>query len=229
MNIVVAADPFAVTLKDSIKSFLVAEGHVVEDVGTSGDRKVDYYKAASRACEVIQQGKAERGILFCGSGAGMAIVAGKHSGIVAVAVESVFAARMCRAINDANVLCMGAMIWGEWMAREAVKTFLATAHTEGLDDLKDFLRQAVGEVREIDERTEARLRLNTHARLVSMRKSEREVHRLAEVARMYYDEELTQADIAKAFGVSRALVSNLLRRAKELGIVSIRDTVPFQR
>jgi ribose 5-phosphate isomerase B len=155
MNVVVAADPFAVTLKDSIKSFLSQEGYHVEDVGTSGDRQVDYFEAASRACEIMQKGKAERGILFCGSGAGMAIVAGKHKGIVAVSVESVFAAKMCRAINDANVLCLGAMIWGEWMAREAVKAFLGTEHTEGLADLKDFLVRSVREVRAIDEKTRA--------------------------------------------------------------------------
>jgi ribose 5-phosphate isomerase B len=61
-------------------------------------------------------------------------------------VESVFAAKMCRAINNANALCLGQMIWGEWMAKEAVDTFLKTEFTEGLDGFACFLKEAVQKV-----------------------------------------------------------------------------------
>jgi ribose 5-phosphate isomerase B len=61
-------------------------------------------------------------------------------------VESVFAAKMSRAINNANVLCLGQMIWGEWMAKEAVDVFLKTPFTEGLDAFAGFLKEAVQKV-----------------------------------------------------------------------------------
>jgi ribose 5-phosphate isomerase B len=153
MTIVVAADPFAVSMKEAIKEHLTKEGHLCIDVGSSGSKEVAYFVAAKAACKIIQDGKADRGILFCGSGMGVAIVAGKHLGIIAACVESVFAARMCRAINNANVLCLGAMIWGEWMAKEAVDVFLSTRHTEGLEGLKDFLVKSCEEVNAIDEST----------------------------------------------------------------------------
>ena len=153
MKIVVAADPFALGLKDAIRKHLAENGHLVEDVGTTEKKEVTYYDAAKNACSLLQSGKAERGILFCGTGMGVAIVAGKHQGVIAACVESVFAARMCRAINNANVLCLGAMIWGEWMAREAVDVFLKTRHTEGMDSNSKFLVQSAAEVARIDEST----------------------------------------------------------------------------
>jgi ribose 5-phosphate isomerase B len=153
MRIVVAADPFALGLKEAIKKHLEEKGNLIEDVGTTDTNEVAYYEAARNACAVLQNGKAERGILFCGTGMGVAIVAGKHKGIIAACAESVFAARMCRAINNANVLCLGAMIWGEWMAKEAVDVFLQTRHTEGMGNLKNFLVQSAAEVAKIDEGT----------------------------------------------------------------------------
>ena len=153
MKIVIAADPSAIGLKDAIKQHLEKLGHSIKDVGTTTNQEVDFFNAATRACTVIQEGNAERGILFCGSGMGVAIVAGKHKGIFAACVESVFAARMCRSINNANVLCLGAMIWGEWMAKDAADVFLSTKHTEGLDEIREFLLKADKEVKSIDEKT----------------------------------------------------------------------------
>jgi ribose 5-phosphate isomerase B len=153
MIIAMAADPSALRLKEALKAHLETKGHTVSDWGTTEAREVPFFTAAQNACGVIQKGKAERGILLCGSGMGMAIVAGKQSGITAACVESVYAARMCRAINDANVLCLGAMIWGEAMAKEAVDVFLGTAHTEGLSHIREALITSADEVRKIDERT----------------------------------------------------------------------------
>jgi len=79
----------------------------VSDAGSTETREVTFFDAALGACRVIHDGGAERGILLCGSGMGVAIVAGKQPGIFAACVESVFAARMCRAINDANVTVPG--------------------------------------------------------------------------------------------------------------------------
>lgn len=150
MDIVLAADPFAVDLKDDIKAHLEKKGHTVADVGAAKDREMPYYDAAPLAARMLQEGKAERAILFCGTGAGMCIVANKFKGVNAVCVESVFSARMARAINDANAITMGAMIVGPWMARAMVDAWLETKHTEGLEDFADFLKDACAKVNALD-------------------------------------------------------------------------------
>ena len=149
MKIVIAADPFAVELKDSVKEHLIEKGYEVLDVGATKDKEIPYYDCAPDACTLIQNGELERGILFCGTGAGMCIVANKFQGVQAVCVESLFSARMARAINDANVITMGAMIVAPWMAKEMVDIWLETRHTEGLDQFADFLRDACCKVNAI--------------------------------------------------------------------------------
>lgn len=143
MKIIIAADPFAVALKDAILDHLVEKGHEVVDMGATGSSPVPYYDSCPKVCRSLQQGKADRAILLCGTGMGMSVIANRFKGVVAAVVESVFAAKMSRAINGANVLCLGAMIWGEWMAQEAVDTFLSTELADGLPDLSEFLNDAV--------------------------------------------------------------------------------------
>ncbi len=150
-KIIIAADPFAVDLKDSIKAKLIADGYDVEDVGSQKGQDIAYYDCAPVACKKLQQDPTARGILLCGSGMGMSIVANRFAGIHASVVESVFAAKMCRAINNANVLCLGAMIWGDWMAKEAVDTFLNTKFTQGLEGLEEFLQGAYKTVNAIKD------------------------------------------------------------------------------
>ncbi|MDR1963653.1 MAG: RpiB/LacA/LacB family sugar-phosphate isomerase, partial [Planctomycetaceae bacterium] len=122
--ILIAADPFAVTLKEPLLAHLKEKGYEVLDLGATREKEIPYFESAADVCKAIQSGKADQAILLCGTGMGMSIVANRFKGIVASVVESVFAAKMCRAINNANVLCLGAMIWGEWMAKEAVDVFL---------------------------------------------------------------------------------------------------------
>jgi ribose 5-phosphate isomerase B len=98
---------------------------------------------------MLQEGKAERGILLCGTGMGMSVIANRYKGVVASVVESVFAAGMCRTINNANVLCLGSMIWGEMMAAEAVDVFLTRKFTQGLEQFADFLKDAEKKVEAI--------------------------------------------------------------------------------
>lgn len=140
--ILVAADPFAVTLKDAIVAHLKDKGYEVIDMGATASKEIPYYESAPAVCRAIQEGKADRAVLLCGSGMGMSVIANRFKGVVASVVESVFATKMARAINNANVLCLGAMIWGDWMAKEAVDTFLNTQFTEGLEPLADFLKAA---------------------------------------------------------------------------------------
>ena len=151
MNIVVAADPFALDLKDSVIKHLTEAGHKVTDVGATKGNELAYYDGASAACKVIQAGKAQRGILFCGTGMGMSIVANKFKGVTASCVESVYAAQMSRAINDSNVLTMGAMFIASWKANAMVDAWMKTKHTEGLEGFADFLKQAVKKVDAVDQ------------------------------------------------------------------------------
>ena len=152
-KIIMAADPFAVDLKDAVKADLIAKGYEVEDVGSQKGQDIAYFDCAPVACKKLQADPTARGILFCGTGMGMSIVANRFAGIHASVVESVFAAKMCRVINNANVLCLGAMIWGEWMAKEAVNTFLTTEFTkaEGFGPLEGFLQDAFKKVNAIKD------------------------------------------------------------------------------
>ena len=152
MNIVIGADPWAAQLKDTIKAHLESQGHTVTDVGTIGDGKVDYYDVGARAARAIQSGQAERGIVLCGTGMGVAVVANKFKGITASVVESPFAAKMCRAINNANVLAMGAMIVAPHQAMIAVDNFINTQHTDDLpDELAGFLKDSLTRIAAIED------------------------------------------------------------------------------
>ena len=148
-KILVAADPYAVSLKDAIVAHLKGKGYEVSDFGSIQGKDVPYFEGAAAVCKAMQAGQSERAILLCGTGMGMSIVANRFKGVTAAVVESVYAARMCRAINNANVLCLGQMIWGSDMAKTAVDTFLATRFTEGLEPIAGFLQDALNKVEAI--------------------------------------------------------------------------------
>lgn len=149
-TILVAADPFAVSLKNAVVAHLLELGFEVKDLGaTDAAPEKPYFESAVDYCRAMQRGEARRGFLFCGTGMGMSMIANRFKGVRAAVVESVFAAKMCRAINDANTLCMGQMIWGEMMAVAAVDAFLNTRFTETLEPLADFLNAARDKVAQI--------------------------------------------------------------------------------
>ncbi len=149
MKIIIAADPFALNLKKPIVAYLKETGHEVIDLGATEEKTIPYYESCVTACRALQEGKGDRAILMCGTGMGMSVIANRFKGITAAVVESVFAARMCRAINNANVLCLGSMIWGDWMAKDAVETFLTTNLADGLPQFADFLKDACRQVEAI--------------------------------------------------------------------------------
>ena len=150
MKIIFAADPFALSLRKAIVEHLEKKGYEVLDFGASEENtEIQYYDSCVKACEALQRGDADRAILLCGTGMGMNQIANRFAGVRAAVVESVFAARMARSINDSNALCLGAMIWADWMALEAVDVFLNTKLGDGLEDLKDFLEAAAKKVAQI--------------------------------------------------------------------------------
>ena len=148
MKLAIGADPFAYGLKKAGAQHLENRGGEVVDMDSYAE--TPYYEVAEKAAREISAGNVDGAVLFCGTGAGMAIVANKICGVRAVCVESVFAAKKAKAINDANAITMGAMIVGEAMACEMVDAWLDTKFAEGFEQLREFLESARGQVGEID-------------------------------------------------------------------------------
>jgi ribose 5-phosphate isomerase B len=101
-------------------------GHTVIDMGTNGFASVDYPSFAVKVSCAIVAGEAEMGVLICGTGTGMSIAANKVDGIRAVSVSEAFSARMARAHNDANILCLGARVLGSGAAVDILRAWLET-------------------------------------------------------------------------------------------------------
>ena len=135
MKIAIGSDKSGFNAKEAIKAYLLEAGVDFDDLGTlDADQPMPYYAVADKVAPLVQNGTYDRAILICGTGAGMGVVANKYKGVYAVACEGVYSAKMCRAINNANVLCMGGWIVGPEMAVEMVKTFLNTAWCQDLED-----------------------------------------------------------------------------------------------
>ncbi|MGI6031132.1 MAG: RpiB/LacA/LacB family sugar-phosphate isomerase [Eubacteriales bacterium] len=135
MKLAIGSDQAGFALKEDVKRYLLSKGHEVQDVGmTDPAVPKPYYESAHNVATLVQKGDAERGILICGTGAGMCIHANKHQGIIAVVSESVYSTRLCRIINDANVLTFGYRIVPPEMAYEMCDAFINTAFNEGMPE-----------------------------------------------------------------------------------------------
>ena len=124
MRIALGADHAGVEAKDRLVSQLQAAGHEVDDCGTHGLESVDYPDYAKVVAKKVAAGEAERGILVCGTGIGMCITANKVPGVRAAKCNDTYEARMCRAHNDANVLCLGARVADAGVLDEMVQVFV---------------------------------------------------------------------------------------------------------
>jgi len=129
--IALGADHAGWTLKESLKAWLLDQGHDVIDFGTHSPDSVDYPDYAGQVAEAVAVGKVERGLLVCGTGLGMAIAANKVPGIRAVPCTDLFAARISREHNDANVLALGGRLLGHEAAVEIVAAWIDTAFAAG--------------------------------------------------------------------------------------------------
>lgn len=127
----VACDQAAYELKNDVLAHLDSRGVKYIDFGTNSSEPVNYPEYAHKACEAVQKGECQRGILICGTGLGMSIAANKHKGIRAACVSDTFSAAMCRAHNDANMLCFGARVVGRGLALQLVDAYLDTEFEAG--------------------------------------------------------------------------------------------------
>jgi ribose 5-phosphate isomerase B len=129
--IAIGADHAGYEMKEKMKDLLKSMGMEFQDFGTHSTESTDYPDYAHKVAEVVSSGKAEFGILICGTGIGMAIVANKHNGVRASNVESVEAARLARSHNNANVLAIGARLTPWEKAKEIIQTFITTKFEGG--------------------------------------------------------------------------------------------------
>ena len=153
MKLAIGSDKSGFAVKEAIMAYLLEAGVACDDLGTVDLNEVHpYYRVASDVAPLVQNGTYEKAILICGTGAGMCVVSNKFKGVHAVACESVYAAKMARAINNANVLCMGGWIVGPEMAIEMVKTFLATEWCQDLEDWRAVnMHKFSAEVQKIED------------------------------------------------------------------------------
>ena len=130
-KIIIGCDHGGVELKNEIIAHLTKRGIEVTDVGTYTTDSCNYPDYARALCTRIQSGEFELGILVCGTGIGMSMAANKHKGIRAALCHDVFSAKMTRAHNDANVLCLGARVVGPGLATEICDAFFSSSFEGG--------------------------------------------------------------------------------------------------
>lgn len=126
MRIAVACDHGGIGLKPTVLAVLQKHGCEVVDHGCHDTASVDYPDYAAKVAQDVSSGKADRGILICGTGIGMAITAGKFKGVRAAAITDAYSMLMTRKHNDLNVLCLGGRVVGAGLAEHLVEIFLTT-------------------------------------------------------------------------------------------------------
>ncbi len=154
MKIAVGADPFGLDLKTAVKQHLEDLGHACIDLGGTETENRAYYAIAHDLAMLIGDGECDRGVLICGTGMGMAIIANKHPGIYAAVCEDPSAAIKARSINNANVVTLGGLITAPYKANEIVDAFLTTDFKSGWDeDIQSFLDQSMADIQQMEAET----------------------------------------------------------------------------
>jgi len=139
-DIVIASDHAALDLKRHLIEFLRQQGRTVIDLGPRKRASVNYVAFGRKVAEAVAGGEAPLGILLCGTGIGMSIVANRYRGVRAALVHDTFTARMAKSHNNANILVIGGRVTGPAVAEDMVNTWLNTKfeggrHQERLDTI----------------------------------------------------------------------------------------------
>ncbi|MDX1776935.1 MAG: ribose 5-phosphate isomerase B [Desulfobulbales bacterium] len=131
MKVAIGCDHGGIDLKKTVISALVELGHEIDDRGCYSTDSVDYPEFAKSVTTLVLDGKCQCGILICGTGIGMSMVANRIPGIRAAVCHEMFSARMSREHNDANILCLGARVIGPGLAAEIVQTWMKSEFAGG--------------------------------------------------------------------------------------------------
>lgn len=130
-KLIIGCDHGGYNLKNKVIEHLKSSGYDIEDVGTFSTDSCDYPVIAKKVARKISDGTYKKGILVCGTGLGMGIVANKFKNVRAVTCFDTCTARMSRSHNDANILCLGERITGEYLALDIVDIWLGTEFSGG--------------------------------------------------------------------------------------------------
>ena len=154
LKIAIASDLSGFPLKTAIVEHLSKREDIeLTDFGIdSEEHPQPYYIQAPKVAEAIQHGQAEKGVLICGTGQGMAIVANKHKGIYAAVADGVFSGERGKIINNANVLTLGGWITAPFLGTQIVDSWLAMEFTQKMEFKKDFLTNAFNQVVAIEKK-----------------------------------------------------------------------------
>ena len=131
MKLLIGCDHAAYGLKETLKRYLIESGHEVEDVGAFSEASVDYPQIGMQVAAQVSEGRYERGILMCGTGLGMSMVANRYPRVRAALCNDLFSALMSRRHNDANILVMGGRVIGDVLAIDILNAWLETPFEGG--------------------------------------------------------------------------------------------------
>ena len=145
MRLVIGSDHAGFSLKSLVLEHLHALGHEVVDVGSYDPEPVDFPDVARKVAATITQGKAERGLMVCGTGVGASIAANKMKGIRAAVCHDVHSAHQAVEHDDVNIMCIGAQIIGPWLAKDLITAYLGAKFSTD----EDF-RRRVAMIHEMD-------------------------------------------------------------------------------
>ena len=134
--IIIGSDHAAYQMKEKIKAYIIEIGIDIEDVGAYSEDSVDYPDFGIKVASSISKGKFKRGILLCGTGIGMSMVANKFPHVRAALCNDLFSAGMSRRHNNSNILVMGGRVIGETLAMEILKVWLETPFDGGRHQLR---------------------------------------------------------------------------------------------
>ena len=152
MKIAVASDLSGFPLKEALVKHLREKKYDVIDFGIPSDSEPQpYFIQAPKVARAIQKNEAERGILICGTGQGMAIVANKFKGVYACVVTDIFSGERAKIINNANIITLGGWVTAPFIACEIVDAWLAMNFTQKMEFKRDFLTNAFEEVKKLEE------------------------------------------------------------------------------
>ena len=152
MKIALGADSYGFHLKQEIKNYLVEKGLEIEDAGINdSNTQTPYYQTASEVAWRVVNHQVAKGILVCGTGMGMAIVANKHPGIYAAPCENAETARMSRSINNSNILTLGGLITTFQVAKSIVDVWLSAEFTQGWEaSIQEWLHNSMKDIAQLE-------------------------------------------------------------------------------
>lgn len=154
ISIAIASDLSGFPLKQAIVDYLKQRGDIdLLDFGIdSVEQPKPYFEQAPKVAEAVQSQRVNKGILICGTGQGMAIVANKHKGVYACVVDDIFSGERAKIVNNANIITMGGWITAPFFGTQIVDAWLSMNFTQKMEFKRDFLENAFRQVQVLEEK-----------------------------------------------------------------------------